>query len=790
MAFSDLCHISNAYKSIENESDQSERIMEENAMVRDLITKILDETGPTEGSSSIQAPEKTVGGLPSQYPKTDTNTSFVPPSYYQNNTYNYPQNDQNGFNFMQNGFGSQSSNFVNYPDNDVNALLGIDLLPDSSSDVSPEQLNLLRLAAQEIGGAQFSSPKYDDKYYNFFEPSQRNSLPETTSFMNNYNRPNSLNLDMNYTNFENPYNTNNQRFPKFDGYKEQNQEADLLSYLNNLNLSMDRPRDDNPIQNNMDFKMPMDSHYQGEDFNKMQDKMFYNRGFQQVPPKNYNGENFYDMMSQINDRSPIQNFDFPNQNTPVSGANTMNFKPNGFHQNEFMQRRDMNQVLRENYPVNGALNDQRTNFENPLGNNQALMRQNQELARQMSLLMRNRPPPNPLNVDVSFLHENTPFNLGLGALLGPSPPVPPPVLPSPMLDLPLLAPFYAMRNMRSAATSSGILHARLDACYEQWRQLERERKRTEARLALAYPGRAVSSSNSIPVPRLPPCPTRVDRLTVDMLREHTKVLTLMGKMETLRASVCVAQNKKPVKSEDPKITVLKRGQENVANDKEKESGVDPATFDPSTWREDVKNLAEIAPHSEVESAMLAWRSAVGAVQAARRRELSPHHARYMRTDPILQLAEAVKQLGICARRARCAMWCDLTLTVALAPSPTLSTNTNNNAAGNCSKVSSESSPQAPPPASPKPAPDNSHNSKQAPADNKEEKPSTDQTQKPDAKTDKQPNKQTDKPQDKNNQRRTQNYRKVNGFYQKNQRYDNRFMHNRHPYHYLATGPIN
>lgn len=78
-------------------------------------------------------------------------------------------------------------------------------------------------------------------------------------------------------------------------------------------------------------------------------------------------------------------------------------------------------------------------------------------------------------------------------------------------------------NSRGTATSSSVLHARLDACYEQWRQLERERKRTEARLALAYPGRAVSSSNSIPVPRLPPCPTRVDRLTVDMLREHTKV---------------------------------------------------------------------------------------------------------------------------------------------------------------------------------------------------------------------------------------------------------------------------
>lgn len=64
----------------------------------------------------------------------------------------------------------------------------------------------------------------------------------------------------------------------------------------------------------------------------------------------------------------------------------------------------------------------------------------------------------------------------------------------------------------------------------------------------------------------------------------------MGKMETLRASVCVAQNKKP-KSEDPKITVLKRGQENVA-DKEKESA-EPATFDPSSWRDDVQSLPEM-----------------------------------------------------------------------------------------------------------------------------------------------------------------------------------------------------
>ncbi|XP_060807826.1 meiosis-specific coiled-coil domain-containing protein MEIOC isoform X2 [Amyelois transitella] len=763
MAFSDLCHIGNAYKTVENESDQSERIMEENSMVRDLITKILDETGPAEGCSSAQTSEKTVSGLPSnaQYPKNDASTSFMPP-YYQNNLYNFGQNEQNGFNFsLQNGFGN---NFVNYPDND--ALLGLET--DSGSDVTPEQLNLLRLAAQEIGGAQFSSPKYDDKYYNFFEPSQRNSLPETNMYPNNFNRPNSLNLDMN---FNATYDNFNQRYPnKFDNFKEQNQDAELLAYLSQLNMSLERGRDDT-IPNNMDFKLPLENHYQSDDFNKMKEnKMFFNRNFQ-PPQKNFNGENFYDMMSQVNDRNAMnQNFDFANQ-TPVSNSN-MNYKPNGFHQNEFL-RRDMPREFQ-----NGM--SERNNF-NGGDNAQALMRHNQELARQMSLLMRNRPPPNQLNVDVSFMPENAPFNLGLGALLGPSPPVPPPVLPSPMLDLPLLAPFYAMRNMRGAATSSGVLHARLDACYEQWRQLERERKRTEARLALAYPGRAVSSSNSIPVPRLPPCPTRVDRLTVDMLREHTKVLTLMGKMETLRASVCVAQNKKPTRPEENKITVLKRG-ENVEKDKE----LDPDTFDPSSWKEDVNNLAEIAPHSEVESAMLSWRAAVGAVQAARRRELA--HARH-RHDPILQLAEAVKQLGICARRARCAMWCDLTLTVALAP--------HSNTAATRREIN-ESPPQQPQNQPPSKVQENAtanqsdkaQTQTQAQAETKEqEKPPNDTQTKTDSKPENK--KQTDKQQDKNQQRRAQYYRKVNqrDYYQKNQRYDNRFMHNRHPY-YLATGPIN
>ncbi|GBP16834.1 Meiosis-specific coiled-coil domain-containing protein MEIOC [Eumeta japonica] len=419
---------------------------------------------------------------------------------------------------------------------------------------------------------------------------------------------------------------------------------------------------------------------------------------------------------------------------------------------------------------------------------------------------------------------------GIGALLGPSPPVAPPVMQSPMMDVPLLAPLYAMRNMRRGnhGTPSAILHARLDACYEQWRQLERERKRTEARLALAYPGKAVSSSNSIPVPRLPPCPSRVDRLTVDMLREHTKVLTLMGKMETLRTSVCVAQNKKPTRGgngEDGKIIVLKRGQENV----EESQAVDPSNFDPTTWKEDVKNLAETAPHSEVESAMLAWRNAITAVQNARRREQLLHSDRHAgRTDPSIQLADAVKQLSVSARRARCAMWCDLTLTVALAPPTTSSpqaqvaatsgviTATDGanvvNKTGSSTLATDQKSPIATPQKNlTEQEAFNTKNitSKPSTTDVKEENPiPTDISNNPLKNETKMENKT--KPSDKSNeqkndnqnqqrnqQRRTTNYRhKINqngrptDYYQKNQRYDNRFNHNRHPFHYLATGPIN
>lgn len=402
--------------------------------------------------STSQSPEKTtLAGLTSltnQYSKTNAGNTFIPPPnfspFQDNNLYNITgqtHQNQNGFNFsnVPNGF-SNTNGFVNFSDNDANTF-GIECLGDiSQEEVTPEHLNLLRLAAQEIGGAQFTSPNSNDKFFNFFEPSQRNSLPEPNLYSvgNEYNRPNSLNLDPLSFNtnsvLENgQYNNPNNSLQRYQNHYNDSSvtndgQSDFITYLNQIGLpDQGTMRDNNMVANGMpDYnKIQMDvnhsvNYQNGEDFKMNEEhnrnKMYqnFNPNYQQMPGVNvkpYNGvdNNFYlnEMMKQVGNQS----FDFTNTPSNVPATNPVNFKPNGFHQHleGFGPRRDMNNQLmlpREGFQNNPHMNEQR--FDNV---QQANMIRQQELVRQMSLLMRNRQHPNQLNVDVNFVHENPQFPL-------------------------------------------------------------------------------------------------------------------------------------------------------------------------------------------------------------------------------------------------------------------------------------------------------------------------------------------------------------------------------------------
>ncbi|KAM3723595.1 Meiosis-specific coiled-coil domain-containing protein MEIOC [Dirofilaria immitis] len=91
-----------------------------------------------------------------------------------------------------------------------------------------------------------------------------------------------------------------------------------------------------------------------------------------------------------------------------------------------------------------------------------------------------------------------------------------------------------LRSHYRSSASALELHLRLEDCTEQYRQLEKERKKTEAELARHNLGKKISSTNNMPIPRLVQVPSKIDRLIVDFFREHARVVTLLAKMEQLR----------------------------------------------------------------------------------------------------------------------------------------------------------------------------------------------------------------------------------------------------------------
>ncbi|RWS08080.1 uncharacterized protein B4U79_06074, partial [Dinothrombium tinctorium] len=101
-----------------------------------------------------------------------------------------------------------------------------------------------------------------------------------------------------------------------------------------------------------------------------------------------------------------------------------------------------------------------------------------------------------------------------------------------------------IRSIRAAVRNSHIagiaplndLNYRVDRCYEQFRLLEKERKKIETELCTKFGDKKVLSANNIAIPRLPQNPTRIDRLIVDQYREHAKVVTLIAMMETLQVN--------------------------------------------------------------------------------------------------------------------------------------------------------------------------------------------------------------------------------------------------------------